>query len=107
VRALYQDNDRVLWIGTYDGGLGRFKDGRFTRYSMKDGLYGNGVFQILEDSAGWFWMSCNRGIYRVRKQELNDFAEGKIKAITSIGYGKSDGISVPNATRAAGRRIRA
>ena len=92
VRALYQDNDGVLWIGTYDGGLGRFKDGRFTRYTMKDGLYGNGVFQILEDAAGWYWMSCNRGIYRVRKQELNDFADGKIKAITSIGYGESDGL---------------
>jgi len=92
VRALYQDNDGVLWIGTYDGGLGRFKDGRFTSYTMKDGLYHNGVFQILDDGAGWFWMSCNRGIYRVRKQELNDFADGKIKAITSIGYGKSDGM---------------
>ena len=92
VRALYQDNDGVLWIGTYDGGLGRFKDGRFTRYTMKDGLYHSGVFQFLEDSAGLCWMSCNRGIYRVRKQELNDFADGKIKAITSIGYGKSDGM---------------
>ncbi|HKV40427.1 MAG TPA: two-component regulator propeller domain-containing protein [Blastocatellia bacterium] len=92
VRALYQDGDGVLWIGTYDSGLGRFKDGRFTRYTMKDGLFNNGVFQILEDSAGWFWMSCNRGIYRVRKRELNDFADGKIKAITSISYGKSDGM---------------
>src|SRR5215467_5752320 len=92
VRALYQDSDGVLWIGTYDGGLGRFKDGRFTHYTMKDGLYGDGVFQIVEDGAGWYWMSCNRGIYRVRKQELNDFADGKIKAITSIGYGKSDGM---------------
>jgi signal transduction histidine kinase len=92
VRALYQDDDGVLWIGTYDGGLGRFKDGRFTRYTMRDGLYGDGVFQILEDAAGWYWMSCNRGIYRVRRQELNDFADGKIKAITCIGYGKSDGM---------------
>ena len=92
VRALYQDNDGVLWIGTYDGGLARFKDGRFTRYTTKDGLFHNGAFQILEDSAGWYWMSCNRGIYRVRKQELNDFADGKIKAITSINYGKSDGM---------------
>ena len=92
VRALYQDSDGVLWIGTYDGGLGRFKDGRFTRYTMQDGLYHNGVFQILEDSAGWYWMSCNRGIYRVRKQELNDFADGKIKGITSVGYGKAEGM---------------
>jgi signal transduction histidine kinase len=81
-----------LWIGTYDGGLGRFKDGRFTRYTVKEGLFNNGVFQILEDERGNFWMSSNRGIYRVSKQELNEFAAGKLRAITSIAYGKSDGM---------------
>ena len=92
VRALKQDSDGTLWIGTYDSGLGRFKDGRFTRYSTKDGLFDNGVFQILEDDYGWFWMSSNRGIYRVRKQELLDFAAGRIKAINSLAYNKSDGM---------------
>jgi len=92
VRALYPDGDGALWIGTYDGGLGRFKDGRFTRYTTQTGLFDNGVFQILEDAAGWFWMSCNRGIYRVRKQELNDFADKRINAVTSIAYGKGDGM---------------
>jgi signal transduction histidine kinase/ligand-binding sensor domain-containing protein len=92
VRSLYQDRDGVLWIGTYDSGLGRFKDGKFTRYTTSEGLFDNGVFQILEDDSGWFWMGCNRGIYRVRKQELNDFADGKIKAITAIAFGKSDGM---------------
>jgi signal transduction histidine kinase/ligand-binding sensor domain-containing protein len=92
VRALYEDRDGTLWIGTYDGGLGRFKDDRFTRYTTRGGLYNDGVFQILEDSRGNFWMSSNRGIYRVRKQELNDFAEGKLRSITSVAYGKSDGM---------------
>jgi signal transduction histidine kinase len=92
VRALHQDEDGVLWIGTYDSGLGRLKDGKFTRYTAKDGLFDNGVFRILEDDRGWCWMSCNRGIYRVRKQELNDFAEGRVTSITSIAYGKSDGM---------------
>jgi signal transduction histidine kinase/ligand-binding sensor domain-containing protein len=92
VRALYQDGDGALWIGTYDSGLGRLKDGKFTRYTTKDGLFDNGVFQILEDDSGWCWMSCNRGIYRVRKEELNDFAAGKINSITSIAYSKSDGM---------------
>ena len=92
VRALYEDRDGVLWIGTYDGGLGRFKDGQFTRYTTKEGLFNNGVFQILEDARGNFWMSCNRGIYRVSKQELNEFAAGRLAAITSIAYGKSDGM---------------
>jgi signal transduction histidine kinase/ligand-binding sensor domain-containing protein len=92
VRALKQDGDGALWIGTYDSGLGRFKDERFTRYSTRDGLFDNGVFQILEDDNGWFWMSSNRGIYRVRKQELNDFADGRIKTVTCLAYNKDDGM---------------
>jgi len=92
VRALYEDSDGVLWIGTYDGGLNRFKDGRFTRYTMKEGMFSNGVFAILEDAHGNFWMSSNQGIYRVRKQQLNDFAEGKISRIDSVAYGKADGM---------------
>ncbi len=92
IRSLKLDSDGTLWIGTYDSGLGRFKDGRFTRYSAKDGLFDNGVFQILEDDYGWFWMSCNRGIYRARKQELQDFADGKINAITCLAYNQSDGM---------------
>ena len=92
VRALKQDDDGTLWIGTYDSGLGRFKDGRFTRYTTKEGLFDNGVFQILEDDSGWLWMSCNRGIYRVRKQELNEFADGKLKTINCLAYNKNDGM---------------
>jgi signal transduction histidine kinase len=92
VRALYEDRDGVLWIGTYDGGLGRLKGGRFTRYTTREGLFNDGVFQILEDARGNFWMSSNRGIQRVRKQELDDFAEGKQPSINSIAYGKSDGM---------------
>ena len=92
VRSLYEDSAGVLWIGTYDGGLGRFEDGRFTRYTTRDGLFNNGVFQILEDGAGTLWMSSNRGIYSVSKEELNEFAAGRRKAVTSVAYGRSDGM---------------
>ncbi len=92
VRALYEDARGVLWIGTYDGGLGRFQNGRFTRYTVREGLFSDGVFQILEDSRGNLWMSSNQGIYRVSKKQLNDFAAGKIRTITSIQYGKHDGM---------------
>lgn len=93
IRSLYEDNDGTVWIGTYDGGLARFKNGAFAHFTMRDGLYDNGVFQILEDGAGSLWMSCNRGIYRVKKQELNDFADGRRSTISSIAYGKVDGMA--------------
>jgi len=37
-------------------------------------------------------MSSNRGIYRTSKRELNQFAEGKLSSITSVAYGKTDGM---------------
>ena len=102
VRALYEDRDGVLWIGTYDGGLHRFKDGRFTAYTTRDGLFNNGAFQIFEDGRGNFWLGSNRGIYRVSRKELNEFAEGKARAITSVAYGAKDGM--PNAECNGGRQ---
>jgi signal transduction histidine kinase len=92
VRALYEDAEGTLWIGSYDGGLARFKDGKFTRYDTKTGLPNDGAFQILEDDSRNFWISSNRGIYRVSRDELNDFADGKRNSITSITYDKSDGM---------------
>jgi signal transduction histidine kinase/ligand-binding sensor domain-containing protein len=92
VRALYIDSDGVLWIGTYDGGLGRLQAGKIVRYTVRQGMFNDGVFQILEDARGNFWIGCNRGIYRVSKRELNDFAEGKRSSITSVPYGKIDGM---------------
>jgi signal transduction histidine kinase/ligand-binding sensor domain-containing protein len=92
IRALYEDPDGVLWIGTYESGLARYAEGRITRFTSKDGLFNNGVFQILPDRQGNFWISSNRGIYRVREAELNEFAKGLRKYISSVPYGKADGL---------------
>jgi signal transduction histidine kinase/ligand-binding sensor domain-containing protein len=92
IRALYEDHDGILWIGGYDGGLARYKDGKFTRYTQRNGLFEDGVFQILEDNKENLWMSSNRGIYRIAKQQLNEFADGKRSSINSVGYGKVDGM---------------
>jgi len=92
VRALFEDESGALWIGTYDSGLSRFKDGKFTTFNKENGLFSNGVFQILTDEQDNFWMSSNQGIYRVSRAELNNFAEGNLKFITPVSFGKSDGM---------------
>lgn len=95
VRSLHEDQSGAIWVGTYDGGLSRIKDGRVANVTMDDGLFNNGVFRILEDARGNFWMSCNLGIYRVSRRQLDDFADGRIRAVNSIVYGKSDGMLNP------------
>jgi sugar lactone lactonase YvrE len=95
VRAFHEDHDGILWVGTYDGGLYRIANGKLTRYTRNDGLYDNGVFQILEDDANFLWMGSNRGIYRVSRHELNEFAEGRRRSITSLAFGSRDGLATP------------
>lgn len=110
VRSLYEDTDGVIWVGTYDGGLSRIKNDNVVSITQKEGLYNNGVFQTLEDDRGNFWLSCNLGIYRVSKQQLNDFADGKVKFVTSVPYGRHDGLSnieCNGGTQPAGIRTRA
>jgi ligand-binding sensor domain-containing protein/signal transduction histidine kinase len=94
VRAIHEDADGVVWIGTYGGGLNRFKEGRFTTYGLKQGLPDVAVSRILEDPLGNFWMSGNKGVFRVARSQLNDLAEGLISYVTAVSYGTADGMIV-------------
>ena len=93
VLAIDEDSDGVFWIGTNGGGLNRFRDGKFTSYKVRDGLLDDAVFRILEDGSGNLWMSSNRGVSRVSRKELNEFADGAIRRLKTISYGASDGMS--------------
>ena len=92
VISLYEDGAGVLWIGTNGGGLDRFKDGKFTAYTAPAGLFADVVYRVLEDGQNNLWLSGNKGIFRLGKQELNDFAAGRVQTVTSIVYGTADGM---------------
>ncbi len=67
VRCIFEDKDQQLWIGTQEGGLLLFdrNTGTYTRYTEADGLPGNTVLRILEDSTGSLWMSTYNGISKL------------------------------------------
>ncbi len=92
VRALYEDAAGVLWIGTFDNGLRRWQNGKLTAYTTRTGLFSNGVFAILEDARGSFWLSSNRGISRVSRRDLNAVAEGHRARVIAVAYGPNDGM---------------
>lgn len=91
-QSISEDADGTLWLVTWGQGLNRLKDDNLTAYTTKNGLYDNAAWSILDDGSGYLWMGCNRGIFRVSKQELNDFADGKIKSVNSIVYGAVNGM---------------
>jgi signal transduction histidine kinase/ligand-binding sensor domain-containing protein/FixJ family two-component response regulator len=94
ISAIYEDQEGSLWIGTYGGGLNRLKDGKFTNVTSKEGLFDDIVYSILEDEGGNLWMSCNKGIFRVNKKDLNDFFAGRTNTnfLHSISYDENDGM---------------
>jgi signal transduction histidine kinase/ligand-binding sensor domain-containing protein len=89
---LAEKNDGTVWIGTVRGGLLRFRDGKFTRFGVNDGLPNDIICQILTDDAGNLWIGSHQGIFRVAKSALNDFARGEIKSIPVAAFGLSDGL---------------
>jgi signal transduction histidine kinase/ligand-binding sensor domain-containing protein len=90
VRGLFEDAG-TLWVGTTHG-LFRWKNGRFSRLSRAQGLFDDVVFQILPDGEGNLWMTCNKGLFRVSKRELEAVADGQLARVTSHAYGREDGM---------------
>lgn len=92
VYALYEDPGGALWVGMVDGGLSVLKNGKIASITSRDGLFSDGVFSILEDGYKNLWMTSNKGIFRISKEEAEQFAEGKRKSVNCVAYGKADGM---------------
>lgn len=77
---IFEDTDGAAWAGLASG-IARIKDGQVRNITRADGLFASYVHAIVPDEAGWFWIDSTQGIFRVRRQELNDFADGRIARI--------------------------
>jgi len=126
VLSLHRDREGGLWVGTAGDGLfllphrqvagapaGLAEDtvgsGEMVRFRMRDGLFNDLVFQILEDDDGRLWMSCNKGVFRVRLEDLRRFARGEIETLPSRWLDEADGMASAECnggTQPAGWRTR-
>jgi signal transduction histidine kinase/sugar lactone lactonase YvrE len=92
ISSLLVDARGVLWVGTFGGGLARFHQGRWTRYTTHEGLASKSIGYLLEDDQGYLWMGSNRGLMRVKKQALDDAANGAPGLLPVRVFGRADGL---------------
>ena len=90
VQALYIEQDDTLWIGTADNGVNRYRHGRF---GLVTNLPSLAISHIVDDGDGYLWMGSNEGILRAPKYEMDRCAEGALKPLPCLTFGKAEGLS--------------
>ncbi|MBO6575222.1 MAG: response regulator [Rhodothermales bacterium] len=66
VSAVHAGSDGVVWFGTYDQGLYRLKDEKWTRYTAADGLSAGAVLTVEEVADGTLWVGTEEGASRLQ-----------------------------------------
>ena len=92
VNGITDDRRGSLWFTSQHAGLTRYENGKFTAYTIRDGLFTNEIDCALSDAKGDLWLSSPRGIGHVTRQELDDFASGRIRTFHTRVYVTADGM---------------
>lgn len=83
VRALHEDAEGALWIGT-EGGLAQMIRDDFWSYSEADGLPSKYVYSVASDASGGLWLGTVDG--------LGHLTLGRHGDPTVRRYGRADGL---------------
>jgi diguanylate cyclase (GGDEF)-like protein len=92
VRALFREDEETVWLGTYGGGLWRYRAGRWIQVTPAQGLVEDVVSCMLLDARGRLWMSGNHGISQVRLAELNALVDGRRDRVHAWALTEDDGM---------------
>jgi len=98
IRDVYVDSPDTLWVVSEDNGLNRviisedWEVREVKHFNTKDGLLGNSLHRIIEDSFGFIWINSNQGIMRINKKALNNYLDKKRTGFIVQGFTEEDGL---------------
>lgn len=83
----------ILWMTT-DRGLIAYhlESGNMTMIGRAQGMPFDKLFQLVMDKQGFFWISSNRGVLRINRQNALDIVAGKRATLDYELFGESDGM---------------
>jgi len=95
IRTLLADRHGVLWIGTASQGLLRYYEGVYTSLQKINGLAGDFVASLAEDSEGSLWVGTPEGISQITdvKFPTQAVAQDNLpKDIATVGASQHGGV---------------
>jgi signal transduction histidine kinase len=73
-RALHIGSENELWIASYNNGLALYRDAKITRFPPDKNGYLSTAHCIVEDRKGFLWITTNKGLFQILKQDLLNYA---------------------------------
>ncbi|MBM2840040.1 MAG: Histidine kinase protein [Bacteroidetes bacterium] len=67
------DSRKIMWFGTDGEGLIRFDGVGFTSFTKDEGIVGNRVYALAEDSIGYIWVGTSSGLSQFDGSSFRNF----------------------------------
>ncbi|RZS74532.1 sensor histidine kinase [Pseudobacter ginsenosidimutans] len=92
IRTLHwESSNKRLWIGTYGTGAFLFENGQlFPVPQLVPAL--SAVHSFIDDGRGFFWLTTNKGLFKVNKNELLELAHQKREQAFFYVFDRNDGL---------------
>jgi ligand-binding sensor domain-containing protein/signal transduction histidine kinase len=104
VQGICEDSEGIVWAALLTG-IARLKDDQIRCISRKDGLFDDNIYAIVPDDFGNLWVDSGRGIFRVSREGMNEFADGRSGRVQCVAH--NDPQSVKPADKTIQERIAA
>jgi ligand-binding sensor domain-containing protein/signal transduction histidine kinase len=93
VQWICEDDEGTVWAGMQTG-IVRLRENQLRPINRMNGLFDDNIFAIVSDDFGNLWIDSGRGIFRIARKSMNDFADGKIDRVESQPYDGPESVKV-------------
>lgn len=91
IRSLNLDHPGELWVTTYDDGFFLYRNNKLIRFPLDRDQYLATAHCMVEDSKGYYWITTNKGLFQVYRQDLLAYANKEQPHVYYHYYGKDRG----------------
>ena len=90
--GIESDDDGTIWIATEADGVVRFRNGKSSAVTTRQGLPTDKILSLVDDKKGNLWFGTVRGAFVVSLRELNAAADGKSSRVAYTFFDEDDGL---------------